>query len=199
MLKHFTAISALLLLLANCKTVSEKAGNISAFSNGVEDSWLVNKPVETTPEIGDKIITGEASGTTFLGFKTKGDTISGNILVHLVTLPLKITSYLPFVGKPPAYAWNGVHGRFADNLEDLAARRAIFANGADGIYITNMQEVIDEGLFTRTVTVTVSGRPIKTKYLGIVSDARIQRIHDKVKEGKILKSNQLLINQGALK
>jgi hypothetical protein len=178
-----SALTLAVLFTTNCKSFSEKAGNTAGFTTKVEESWLINKPVETTPEIGDQLVTGKAEGTTFLGFiKTDGSKISGPWYIHLATVALKFVSWVPVIGSASNLAHKQAHSPFADDLENIATKRAIYDNGADGLYVLNVLEDIEEGLFTKKVTVTVTGKPIKTKYLGIVSDARLDKINARIKE-----------------
>lgn len=195
-LKEKLILSALLVVaisVNNCTTVGHDASMRTELAIKSDKHVNVQRPLEVTHEVQDKILKGEATGLIFwipvlfdlsVGvFGTVGD-----VLGKVISGAGGALGGVPFVGKSlengaaSAGANVGNIGPLINNFKILllaneAESRIVYDNNIDGFYRTGVHATIGLKWFIfKEYKVEVTGKPIVIKSLGMFTDARLAKI-----------------------
>lgn len=195
-LKEKLILSALLVVaisVNNCTTVGHDASMRTELAIKSDKHVNVQRPLEVTHEVQDKILKGEASGLIFwipglfdIMVGTFG-TI-GNFAGTGIRSVGGALGGLPFVGKSiengaaSAGANVGNIGPLINNFKILilaneAESRVVYDNNIDGFYRTGVHASIGIKWFIfKEYKVEVTGKPVIIKSLGMFTDARLAKI-----------------------
>jgi hypothetical protein len=184
-----------LTLISNCTTIGHDASMRDELKVSVDKHKSMQRPLEVTHDIQDKNITGYAEGYIFwlpgifdlsLGVF---DTI-GQVLGKVLKTVGDSASSIPYVG-PSIEKSLGDAGANAGNIGPLlnnfkvlvlaneAEGKAVYENNIDGFFRTGVEAEISINvpwIIFKDYKVTVTGKPVVAKSLGMISDARLAKI-----------------------
>lgn len=195
-LKEKLILSAILVVaisVNNCTSVGHDATMRSELAIKSDKHVNVQRPLEVTHMVEDKIIKGEASGMIFWIPGVFDLLVSGvgsitGILGSGMRSASGALGGIPFVGKSiegglgSAAANVGNVGPLINNgkvlfLANEAESRAVYDNQIDGFYRTGVHATIGiKWLVFKEYKVEVIGKPIVIKSLGMFTDARLAKL-----------------------
>jgi hypothetical protein len=195
-LKEKLILSALLVVaisVNNCMTVAHDASMRSELAIKSDKHVNVQRPLEVTHDVQDKILKGEATGLMFwipglFDLMVSGVGSLGNVLGSGLRSVGGALGGVPFVGKSlengasSAGANVGNIGPLINNfkillLADEAEGRIVYDNNIDGFYRTGVHATIGLKWFIfKEYKVEVTGKPVVIKSLGMFTDARLAKI-----------------------
>jgi hypothetical protein len=174
-------------------TVAHDASMRSELAIKSDKHVNVQRPLEVTHDVQDKILKGEATGLMFwipglFDLMVSGVGSLGNVLGSGLRSVGGALGGVPFVGKSlengasSAGANVGNIGPLINNfkillLADEAEGRIVYDNNIDGFYRTGVHATIGLKWFIfKEYKVEVTGKPVVIKSLGMFTDARLAKI-----------------------